>query len=208
MPALLFALTLLEHGGALREHKAYGGSLANRLLNSNGRWSASGTASAPVLYWTDHGQAKSAAEVASLSRGRTVEVTSFAGENFGQLCAYCEHHAPALAGYLANSVAKERQIEVDRQRLMGYARVVLAGALHIEPLDRERSLQSMKLEARNLRQRGIGNGSWISAAQGLCGKNAMATFALLLDGEIACDQDLTLELVYMAISQAHTLLDI
>lgn len=203
LPPPAIVLTLDAHGGATREQRLYGGVLEARFLNVTGRWASSGTDAAPLLTWENHDQAEACAETASRSRNRPVRVYSVTGARYGAFATYGEHHAAALLGYLPYATAAARKLEGERKRLMGYARVMLAGIT--EPHDADKMMAAMKQEAHRLRDAGIGGGSWLSAAQGLTGKKALDVFQRIIDGELECDAGLTPETIWQAIQIGHVL---
>lgn len=203
LPSPAIVLTLDAHGGASREQRLYGGVLEARFLNVTGRWASSGTEAVPLLTWESHEEAEACAATATTSRNRSVKVCSVTGARFGPFTAYSQQHASALMGYLPYSVAAARKLEGERKRLMGYARVVLAGVS--ESHDADRMIAAMKEEAHRLRDAGIGGGSWLSAAQGLTGKKALDVFQRVIDGELECDPGLTPETVWKAIQVGQVL---
>ena len=100
-------------------------------------------------------------------------------------------HTAALSGYLPYGAAAARKLEVERKRLMGYATVMLASGVPEPDADPVAIVSALKATARSLRLAGIGNGSWVSAAQGLTGKRALDVLARVLDGELVCDPGIT-----------------
>ncbi len=63
----------------------------------------------------------------------------------------------------------------------------------------------MKSAAQSLRQAGIGNGSWVSAAQGLTGTHASEVFTKVIDGELSCDPGIAPADIWTAIGVAKAL---
>lgn len=106
------------------------------------------------------------------------------GLHFGYFAQYGEQHASALIGYLPYGAAAARKLEAERQRLMGYAKVMLAGRMGEADADSVDVVLAMKAAACELRVAGIGNGSWVSAAQGVTGNRALEVFCLVIDGEL------------------------
>lgn len=204
-PERRIVLTLVAHGGAQREQHLYGGSLASRFLNVTGRWASKGTHAVPLLSWPDLCSAKADATKASSARGRKVEVSSVCGSNFGRFAQYGDSHTAALIGYLPYTAAAARKLEAERQRLIGYAKVVLAGRFGESDADFADAASYMKAAALELRLSGIGNGSWVSAAQGLTGKRALDVLSLVIDGELPCEPDITPAQICKAISVANAL---
>lgn len=205
MPEPFIALTLASHGGAEREHRLYGAPKITRFLNVTGRWASAGTDAVPLLSWPDQASADAAALKASSARGRQVEVSSVGGSRFGVFVAYSDQHAGALVGNLPFSAAAARRLETERRRLNGYAKVMLAGGRDGADADPVGVVSAMKEAAQSLRVAGVGNGSWVSAAQGLTGRRALDVFGLVIDGELPCDPGMTPEDIWRAIGMAMAL---
>ncbi len=205
LPDRHIVLTLVCHCGTEREHRLYGGPVVSRFLNVTGRWASKGTEAVPLLSWPDLDSAEAHAIKASSSRGRQVEVSSVAGRSFGCFEQYGEQHAAALIGYLPYGAAAARKLETERQRLMGYAKVILAAGMGEADADPANAVSAMKAAACELRLAGIGNGSWVSAAQGLTGKRALEVFYLVSDGELPCDPGMTPADIWKAIAVATAL---
>lgn len=196
----------IEHFIVLR---LAGGPFKNRCLNVAGRWASAGSEAIPILSWSDLVSAKADAEKASLARGREVEVGSVGRNNgshsYGSFAPYGKQHAGALMGYLPYSAAAARKLEAERKRLMGYAKVILAGGIDMVDADPVSAISAMKSAAIALRQAGIGNGSWVSSAQGLTGAKTFEVLALVVLGELPCDPDITKRDILMAIGIAKLL---
>ena len=184
-------LTLEAHGGATREQAIYGGPLAVRALNVTGRWSSTGNDAVPLLTWPDMKSAAYDAQRASAARGRPVVTTSLGGASFGRTVPFSLEHEAALFGYLPYSVAAAKKLEAECRKLFGYAGVLLAGERAGGPIESGAALEAMKAAARDLRDTGVGNGSWVSAAQGLTGKRALELAARVMDGELSPGQGMT-----------------
>ncbi len=205
LPEHRIVLTLVGHGGTEREHRLYGCPVLSRFLNVTGRWASKGTEAVPLISWPDIGSAKDHAANATSARGRQVEVSSVRGSKFGHFVQYGEQHAPALIGYLPYGTSAARKLESERQRLMGYAKVILAGVMGKTDADSADAVSAMKAAACELRLAGVGNGSWVSAAQGLTGKRAFDVFCLVIDGELTCEPGISPAEIWMAINVAKAL---
>ncbi len=184
-------LCLDRHGGAVRESDMCGGPVGQRMLNVTGRWASAGTEAVPLLMWPSLASAQADARTATAARGRDVIVLQAGGTNFDRyILPFGPEHAAALMGYLPYAPAAARKLESERKRLMGYVAVVRAASIDRPADDPAAALAAMKKTARTLRASGIGNGSWVSAVQGLTGKRARDIAARVIDGELACDPGL------------------
>lgn len=191
-PTLYHVLCLADHGGAARENEMHGGPLGQRMLNVTGRWAAGGTTAVPLLVWSSLEEATAGANQAAAARGRSVVVRQAGGTDFDRVIVpFAPQHSAALTGYLPYAAVAARKLEVERKKLMGYANVMLAAGVHNPTEDPAVAVEAMKATARNLRGAGIGNGSWVSAAQALTGKRARDLAAQILEGELACDPGVT-----------------
>lgn len=205
LPSRFIVLTLVGHGGAEREHRQYGSPQESRFLNVTGRWASAGTEAVPLLSWPDLAAAEADAAKASSARRRQVLVSSVGGSQFGCFAPYGDQHAGALLGYLPYAATAARKLEAERQRFMGYVRVMLAGEAAQVNGDALDVVEAMKTAARNLRLAGFGNGSWVTAAQGLTGNRAHELLGQVIDGDLSCDPGMTQEDIRRAIGAAKTL---
>lgn len=187
-PSFYSVLCLAGHGGPEREQALYGGSLSQRMLNINGRWVAEGSATAPLLVWSSVEVAEVDAAKATEARRKTVVVRQVGGTDIERfITPFGPAHAPALLGYLPVTATAARKLEADRKKLMGYVSVMLAAGSPESEADAQQAMTDMKAAAHKLRLAGIGNGSWMTAAQGLTGKWAVEMASRVFDGELACD---------------------
>lgn len=183
MPALFpmhFVLHMVSHGSAVLEDHRHGGATHYRYLNATGRWSANGTASVPLLVWSDHASADEAAHLATQARGRPIAVSNVSATAWGHFRAYTPKMLSALQGYLPYTEAASQKLEAERHKTMTYARAVLA-------LSGGQPVNEVNATIREA----LGIGTVVQAAQFLTGKRCASIVQAVLDAELECDADLT-----------------
>lgn len=141
-----------------------------------------------------------AARIATKARARVIEMGSIGGSALDPACfsAYNDTMVAALEGYLPASVAAARKLDAEREKLMRYAMAVLKTAAAAK--DGPAATLEAERQANQEIRAYFGGGSVVSAAQYMTGKRATDLIARVLDGEIACDSDLSPErLVFAAV---------
>lgn len=197
MDQMFFVLEMKEHGLAKHYDQTFGG-INHRYLNVTGRWSTLSTVAVPLIAWTDHEEATSAAETASTARRRLIKVSNLSQVAHRPFKIFSQPLRAALLGYLPYGETKKRKLELRRLKLMHYAKAVLAVYHAADQAGAETASRTATSDLRKL----YGGGSVISAMQYLAGKDAADVLARVLDGELVCDEGQTPERLVQAVSIA------